>query len=55
MNFAHHTNPALGASSLVGIVAGVGLLVPAAFVPGIEALALPAFLVLLPSLLYTLR
>jgi hypothetical protein len=54
-HLANDTHPLLGASSLLGIVAGFGLLVPSALVPGLEALALPAFLILLPSLLYSLR
>ena len=42
----------LDASSLLGIAAGMGMLLPAFLVPDLAFLALPAGLVLLPSLLY---
>jgi hypothetical protein len=41
----------LDVSALLGIVAAMGLLVPAFFVPGMGALAVPAFVVLLISML----
>ncbi|MEM7411204.1 MAG: hypothetical protein AAF430_13290 [Myxococcota bacterium] len=41
--------------SLMGILAGFGMLVPAFLGPDIHVLALPACAVLLPSMLYGLR
>lgn len=49
------SNPVLEASSLLGIAAGVGLMLPAFFVAELAFLALPAFAVLVPSLLYGTR
>ncbi|MCG8589596.1 MAG: hypothetical protein MJE66_09920 [Proteobacteria bacterium] len=46
---------ALDATSLLGIVVGVGALVPAALVPELSALALLGFVVLVPSLLFGMR
>lgn len=46
---------ALDASTLLGVAAGIGLLIPAFVVPGLGSLALPAFVVLVPSLLLALR
>ena len=43
------------ASSFAGIVSGLGLLLPALVAPGLELLALPALVVLVPSLLCGLR
>ena len=45
----------LEASALLGILAGLGMLIPAFLVPEIGFLALPALLLLLPSLLFALR
>lgn len=45
----------LDATSFTGIVAGLGLLLIAFFAPGVELLAVPALLVLLPSMLFGLR
>jgi len=42
-------------SSLVGIMGGVGLMLPAFFVAELAFLALPAFAILVPSLLYGTR
>ena len=49
------TNPTLEASSVFGIVAGMGLMMPAFFVAELAVLALPAFALLVPSLLYGTR
>jgi hypothetical protein len=46
---------ALDVTSLVGILAGFGMLVPAIFVPELRFLSVPAFVVLLPSLLIGTR
>lgn len=43
------------ASALVGIAVGMGLLLPAFVAPEMGLLAVPAFLVLLPSLLFGMR
>jgi hypothetical protein len=48
-------NRVLEASSLLGIVAGFGLMVPTFFIAELGLLALPGFVLLLPSLLYGLR
>jgi len=45
------TDQALDITALVGIVAAMGLMVPAFFVPGMGMLAVPAFVVLLASML----
>jgi len=45
----------LDASTFAGIVAGLGLLLVALLAPGTELLAVPALLVLLPSMLFGLR
>ena len=45
----------LDASTFTGIVAGLGLLLIALLAPGVELLAVPALLVLLPSMLFGLR
>lgn len=45
----------LDATSVVGILTGFGLLVPAIFVPELRMLAVPASMVLLPSLLIGMR
>lgn len=49
------SNRLLDASSLLGIVAGMGLMLPAFFVAELAFLAAPAFAVLVPSVLYGTR
>lgn len=55
MRHANGNDRVLDLSSFVGMMAGMGLLFPAYFVPEMRFLALPAFVVLLPSLLYGMR
>lgn len=43
------------ASAFVGILAGIGMLLSAFLVADMHLLAVPAFAVLVPSLLYELR
>lgn len=50
-----HTDRVLDVSSLVGITAGMGLLLPALFVPDLRLLIVPALVVLLFSLLCCTR
>ena len=47
--------PGLEASSLLGVAASVGLLFPAILLSELSFLALPAFALMVPSLLYSLR
>jgi len=49
------SNRTLEASSLFGIMAGVGLMMPAFFVAELAFLAVPAFAMLVPGLLYGTR
>lgn len=49
------TNRTLEISSVVGIVAGFALMIPAFFVADLAYLAMPGLAVLVPSLLYTAR
>jgi len=49
------SNRVLEASSLAGIMGGVALMLPAFFVAELAFLALPAFALLVPSLLYGTR
>lgn len=42
-------------SSLLGILAGMAMLLPAVFVPEIRYLAVPGLAVLVPSLLFGMR
>ena len=55
MRMSLHRNQTLDVSSVVGMVAGMGLLLPAYVVPDLWFLALPAFLILVPSLLFGMR
>jgi hypothetical protein len=55
MRMNSHSEQISDLSSLVGIVAGFGLLLPAFLVPELRMLAIPGFAVLLPSLLYCTR
>jgi hypothetical protein len=50
-----YSSQALDISSLVGIAAGVGMLLSASTLTGMEMLALPALALLLPSLLWSVR
>ena len=50
-----HSDQVLDVSALVGIVAGTGLMIPAFFMPGMGALAVPAFVLLLASMLWGTR
>lgn len=55
MRIVTHGTGLLDASALIGIVAGFAMLLPAFFVPELRFLALPAFVVLVPSLLFGAR
>jgi hypothetical protein len=46
-----HSDQVLDVSALAAIVAAMGLLVPAFFMPGLGALAVPAFVLLLAGML----
>lgn len=48
-------NPTLDVSSMLGVLIGFGMLVPAMFVPDLRFLSVPAAVVLLPSLLFCMR
>jgi hypothetical protein len=50
-----HSYTRSDATPLLGIMAGLALLMPAAVVPELGFLALPALVVLLPSLLFGMR
>jgi hypothetical protein len=51
MRIAAHSEQILDLSSILGIVAGTAMLMPAFFVPELRLMAIPACAVLLPSLL----
>lgn len=51
---SHRYNPS-EVTPLLGILVGLGLLMPAISVPHLDFLALPALVVLLPSLLFGTR
>lgn len=55
MKIASRSDRVLEATSLVGIVAGIGALLPAFFMPEMGFLVAPAFVVLLSGLLYGMR
>jgi len=55
MRYPISLTPSADASSFAGIVSGLGLLLTAVVVPGFDLLAVPALLVLVPSLLCGLR
>jgi len=46
-----HSDQILDVSALAGIVAAIGLMIPAFFLPDLGILAVPAFVLLLASLL----
>ncbi len=46
---------ALDLCSFVGVLVGMGLLIPSFLFPNLGALTLPAFAILLPSLLFAAR
>ena len=48
-------HPILDASALVGILVGFGMLLPSFFVPELHMLAVPAFAILVPSVLFGMR
>jgi hypothetical protein len=50
----HHSR-AVDTSALVGLVAGMGLLLSACLAPELRGLAAPAFLLLMPSLIHCMR
>ena len=50
-----YRSQALDVTALIGMVGGMALMISASLVPEIRLLALPGFLVLVPSLLYGLR
>ncbi len=52
---SHHSSPVSEAAPLLGIMAGVGVLMAATCLPELGFLALPGLLVLLPSLLIATR
>lgn len=55
MRISTHSEQVRDATSLVGIGAGLALLLPAFLVPDLMILAIPAFGILIPSLLYCTR
>jgi hypothetical protein len=50
-----YRSQALDVTALIGMVGGIALMFSASMLPEIRMLALPGFVVLVPSLLYGLR
>jgi len=55
MRISTHSEQLRETTSLVGIGAGLALLLPAFLLPELRLLAIPAFAIFLPSLLYCTR